>query len=149
MNFKRLVDDLIVDEAIRLRPYKDSRGFWTIGLGNRFILGEEVTEHTAPLKNSQVALELGYSDIYQACMDAQAYYPDLMRLRDDRQEVLVNMAFQMGLDTLMQFKGLRRCLDVSDYSGAAQHMEDSLWAKETPNRAKKYADIMASPLERK
>jgi lysozyme len=148
VKFKRLVDDLLVDEAIRLKPYKDNLGFWTIGVGNRYILGEEVTENTPPLKNAQVALELCYSDIFQACMDAQSYYPDIGRLRDDRQEVLVNMAFQMGLSKLSKFVGLRKALEVSDYVAAGSHMRNSLWFRQTPNRCEKYAKIMESPIER-
>lgn len=144
MNFQRLARDLEAEEELRLKPYRDSLGYWTIGIGNRFILGEEVTQFTPPLKNEAVARELFYADVYQACIDAQTYYPDLSSLREDRQEVIVQMAFQLGLSSLQQFVGVKAKLKAGDFAGAANNMRNSLWAKQTPKRAERLAKIMES-----
>ena len=144
MNFQRLARDLEADEGLCLKPYRDPLGYWTIGIGNRFILGEEVTALTPPLKNEAVARELFYADVYQACIDAQTYYPDLSLLREDRQEVIVQMAFQLGLSSLQQFVGVKAKLKAGDFAGAADNMRNSLWAKQTPKRAERLAKIMES-----
>jgi lysozyme len=148
MNFARLARDLRQDEGLSLRPYQDHLGYWTIGVGNRFILGEEVTKNTPPLKSEAQAMELFYSDIYQALLDAHEWYPDLHLLREDRAEVVAQMAFQLGLTKLRQFVGTRRALAAGDYQAVARHMRNSLWYKQTTNRAERLARIMENPLPR-
>ena len=57
---------------------------------------------------------------------------------------VVNMAFQLGLPRLLKFKNFQYHLNKCDYESASLEMLDSLWAKQTPNRAKELAETMRS-----
>ena len=63
------------------------------------------------------------------------------------QEVLVEMVFQLGKTGVSKFRNMWAALKEKtppDYKTAAAEMLDSRWAKQTPNRAKRMSDIMAS-----
>ena len=70
------------------------------------------------------------------------------RLIEDRsisntaKEVIINMVYQIGEGGVSKFKNMWKALDREDYGEASFQMMDSLWAKQTPNRAKKLAEKM-------
>jgi len=51
------------------------------------------------------------------------------------QDVLVEMAFQIGWPTLLKFRHTLQYLDQEDYNAAADEMLDSRWARQTRARA--------------
>lgn len=53
--------------------------------------------------------------------------------------VLLNMCHQLGLKGLLGFKNTLAYMKAHLFDRAADGMLSSLWAKQTPNRAKKYA----------
>ena len=60
------------------------------------------------------------------------------------QEILVEMVFQLGIGGVGKFKKMWSALDNEDYGEASFQMMDSLWAKQTPNRAEKLSQKMRS-----
>ena len=50
-----------------------------------------------------------------------------------------NMAFQLGAHGLQKFEKTLQHVKARNWSGAADEMLDSLWAKQTPNRANRMA----------
>ncbi|WP_414717526.1 hypothetical protein [Steroidobacter sp.] len=52
------------------------------------------------------------------------------------------MAYQLGTNGVTNFKRMCAALRIRDYSAAAIEMLDSTWAKQTPARAKRMAEIM-------
>ena len=60
----------------------------------------------------------------------------------NRKAVLICMAFQMGLDGLAGFKNTLADISRSNFTNAAARMLQSLWAKQTPERAKRMAELM-------
>lgn len=65
------------------------------------------------------------------------------QLNDCRQNVLLEMAFQMGVNGVMDFHDMRDCLARGDYDGAANAMLDSDWAEnQSPARAARLAQQM-------
>ena len=51
------------------------------------------------------------------------------------QAILTEMAYQMGVSGLMNFKKMWSALEVEDFEEAKIQMLDSRWAKQTPTRA--------------
>jgi len=51
--------------------------------------------------------------------------------------------FQLGKTGVSKFKNMWKCLSELNYVGASYEMLDSLWAKQTPNRAKKLSGLMS------
>ena len=134
MDKAQLIRDLKRDEGLRLEAYPDGDGY-SIGYGHHsqtLKAGETCTETDA-----EVWLE---RDIEIAITDAMmvaggAWYG----LNSVRQNVLVNMAFNMGRGTLAKFKKMLKAIADGDFDEAAVQMLDSRWARQVKGRAKRLA----------
>lgn len=141
MNFQRLETAIMRDEGLRLAPYQCSRGVWTIGYGATTMLGRKVMRHTRPISTREAEIMLG-SDIFKALKDAQAVVPSFDQHNDIRQEILVNMAFNLGRTGLGRFTKMLSALSVMDYVTAADEMRDSRWYRQVGARADRLAHQM-------
>ena len=65
-------------------------------------------------------------------------------IKSDAQNILIEMIFQMGKNGVSKFRNMIKALRGHNYSLASSEMLDSLWAKQTPNRAKKLSNLMKS-----
>ena len=123
-------------EGFVSNAYKDSLGYLTIGYG-RLIdksKGGGITESEA-----EYLLANDVNGVYDSLMHHLSCFTTLDA---PRQAVLLNMAFQMGVHGLMQFKSTLNLIELGDYDAAADNMLKSLWASQTPNRAKEMATQM-------
>ncbi len=69
--------------------------------------------------------------------------PVFHRLSKNRQEVLIEMAYQLGVAGLLKFENMIQALIGRNYDRASREMLDSKWAREdTPSRAKELAKKM-------
>lgn len=127
-----LIKNLIADEGLKLKPYTDTVGKLTIGVG-RNLNDEGITE--------QEALYLLNNDI-QRIEKELAPLPNFSQLSGPRQRVILEMAFNMGFGGVMEFKQMWQAIQVQDWDGAANAMLDSLWAKEVGQRAARLAASM-------
>lgn len=124
------------DEGEVLHEYKDHLGYSTIGVG-RLIdkrKGGGITkEESAMLLSNDIAKVSGQLD---------RRIPWWSTLSDARKGVLAAMAFQMGVDGLLGFKNTLAMVEAGNYDGAAKGMLNSLWARQTPERAKRMSEQM-------
>jgi len=141
VNFIRLLKTICDDEGERLAPYRDSVGIWTIGIGTTRILGVPVHEYTRPITH-ETAMDLAMSDIYKACIQAQTVIPNLDELSDSRQEVLVNMAYNLGGEGLRKFGKMCAAIQVGDFVQAAAEMKNSRWYVQVGARARRLTERM-------
>ncbi len=133
MNPDRLKATLVVDEGLRLKPYWDSVSKLTIGVGrNLDDRGITKTE----------AMYLLNRDITQATRDAKRAVENFLELSDVRQEIIVNMVFNMGLTRFKGFRNTIKAIEAKDYELASIEMLDSLWARQVGPRAKRLARRM-------
>lgn len=126
---------LKIDEGLRLHPYLCTAGKQTIGYGrNLDDVGITEAEAEAMLR----------SDIEIAIQDAKSFATAAVwqRLSPYRQAVLINMAFNLGLSRLSQFKRMQTNLARHAYADAADEMLNSRWARQVPNRARRLAELM-------
>lgn len=133
-----LIDMLIRHEGLKLKPYKDTVGKWTIGVG-RNLDDVGLTENEA-----RYLLENDLGRIRAELDDALPWW---RALDDPRQTVLLNMAFNLGLTRLMGFTKFLHALSHGDYERAAGEMLDSTWAKQVHRRAVELASLMQSPVD--
>ena len=134
----KLSNQLYRDEGFVSHAYQDTLGFWTIGIG-RLIdknKGGGITE--------EEALMLLSNDIYSKTKDLEARLPWINTLDEARKGALLNMAFQLGVNGLLTFKQTLADVQAGRYEAAAEKMLKSLWARQTPNRARRVAQQMAS-----
>ena len=132
MDTQQLREQLERHEGLRLKPYKDTVGKLTIGIGrNLDDKGISREEAFAMLDNdiAEVVRQLEQVDEYQA-------------LDDTRQTVLANMCFNLGFYGLMGFRKMWLALARNDYHEAAKQMLDSRWARQVGYRADELAQIM-------
>jgi lysozyme len=125
-----LKDQLLRDEELRLKPYKDSVGKLTIGVGrNLDDDGISVQEAGVLLAN----------DIAAATIAVEQAFPWTDALDDIRRCAVVNMAFNLGIRGLSQFTDFLGKLQAGKFPEASAAMLDSLWAKQVGARATRLA----------
>lgn len=132
---------LIVDEGLRLKPYHDSVGKLTIGIGRN--LDDKGISHNE-------AIALLDNDIAEHLMLLDRELPWWRRLDDARQLVLANMAFNLGVGPtpeqpngkLLQFKNTLDHMARGEYDAAADGMAASAWAKQVGERAVRLVTVM-------
>lgn len=133
-----LTKQLRRDEGEVLHVYPDTLGYLTIGVGR--LLDKRKGGGITPEESAYLLS----NDIDRKQADVLRAIPWAISLDDARLGVLVNMAFQMGIDGLLQFKNTLEMVQNGDYDGAAEGMLESLWAKQTPERARRLSDQMRS-----
>lgn len=132
----KLTKQLRADEGEVLHAYQDTLGFWTIGVG-RLIDKRKGGGITA-----EEAAYLLANDIDKRLKELERRLPWISRLDEARRGVLLNMSFQLGVDGLLGFTNTLAMVERGDYQGAAAGMLNSLWARQTPARAKRLSEQM-------
>lgn len=140
MNIERLKRQIEEHEGKRRKAYEDTLGNWTIGIGHLIKLPDEEFLLKAELKDYEIE-HLFTTDLNQAIDDARKFV-DEHSINDIAFEIIVDMAFNLGLPKLSKFKRLKQALIDNDYVRASEEMLASLWARQLPNRSKALADKM-------
>ena len=137
MNRDQLKRDLCFDEGVRLRPYKDTVGKTTIGIGrNLDDMGISEAE----------ALFLLENDIGRVERELDLQWPWWREMSEERQRALANMCFQLGLTRLMEFRKMIGALHTGDWERAADEALDSQWARQCSGRAHRVAALIRGTL---
>lgn len=131
-------DQLLRHEGLRLKPYRDSVGKLTIGVGRN--LDDVGISH-------EEALFLLDNDISQARARVLHVLPWAAHLDTSRFEVLINMAFNMGITGLLGFPKFLGALESGDFPTASREMLDSEWAAQVGQRAQELAQIMRTGMD--
>lgn len=122
---------IIQHEGLRLKPYKDTVGKLTIGVG-RNLDDRGISENEA--------LFLLENDLYD-CKIQLSKYSWYMNLDTIRQGVLIELTFNIGISKVLSFKNMIEALKISDYVNASKELLDSLWAQQVgPNRSNNMAN---------
>lgn len=133
MNSGRVAEQLVVDEGLRLRPYRCTAGKLTIGVGrnldDRGITREE-------------ALVLLHNDIRESWGGLCAALPWVLSAPEPVQEALLNMCFNLGLAGLLGFSRTLMLLQAGRWAEAADAMLASRWARQVGGRAERLAGMV-------
>jgi len=153
---QEIYNQLALHEGIKPEVYNDSKGNRTIGIGfnleepsNRKkaeALGFNVQDMLSGKKVlSDREIKILYNEsIKQAADDANAFLPRAGRQPPVVQKVLIDMAFNLGLTKLNEFKKMREALLKGDYNKAADEMINSKWYHQVGDRSKRLVDMMRS-----
>lgn len=131
---ERLVEMVKQHEGFRRTVYKDTVGKMTIGYGlNVEDKGLDKFEAELLLRNHLLELE------------AQLKEYDWFRIQDRvRKDALIDMAYNLGVTGLLQFKNMIRALRDKDYTQAKAEALDSKWARQVGVRADKISSMLES-----
>ena len=136
MNKNALAKILKSDEGFMPHAYPDHLGYTTIGYGRMIDkrLGGGITEDEADY--------LLANDIAKVCSQIDKEFPWSSEAPDGVRMALACMAFQMGIKKLKGFANTLKLLKEGRYDVAADNAMQSLWARQTPARAKRVTDMM-------
>jgi lysozyme len=134
-------DFIANEEGFSPTPYMCSEGYPTVGYGQRigprgamlemyqFTMPEPVAREWLAQNVRAIADQLASRSFYCQCNGARAI-------------VLLSMAYQMGVSGLLKFRKMLAAIEDNDWEEAARQALDSRWAKQTPARAKRHAEIL-------
>jgi lysozyme len=134
VDLEKLITQLEHHEGVKTKPYVDTQGKLTIGVGRNLT--------DKGLHPNEIRLLL-LNDIKDAMMDANAFkwFEDLNEIR---QRVVVDMLFNLGRSRFMNFRKMIVALNKQDFATAADEMLDSRWAKQVGRRAQVLSGMMRS-----
>ena len=132
---ENLLKSIKENEGYSKTVYKCTEGYDTIGYGfaiKDLELSEEICEIL--LKEKLEKLKKDIKNRFEWFVDS----PELI------QEVVIEMCYQLGINGFSKFKKTIYLFETNQYEEASVEMLDSLWAKQTPNRAKGLSQSVAS-----
>jgi len=130
-----LLDKIKEHEGFRSSVYQCTQGVDTIGYGfaiKDLELTKEIAEQILIKKIAN--LESNISKKFEWYHTAP----------QEAKEVVINMCYQLGLSGFSKFKKTIYLLETEQYEEASVEMLDSLWAKQTPRRAKELSEVLRS-----
>lgn len=126
-SFRNTAESLLKKhEGYSDKLYKCTAGKWTIGVGHN------IEDNGMPDFILKLLFEHDASVIWDEMISRLPWVessPDSVKI------VLLDMAFNMGVPRLMNFKNMLRYAEASDWENMYKQMMDSRWARQVPNRA--------------
>jgi lysozyme len=135
VNFTRLKESLELHEGKVRHAYLDSEGYWTIGIG--CMVDKRMG---GGLCDKAIDAQLEH-DINVAVVFAKPFVW-FNELNDVRQNVVLEMLFNLGPVRFREFKKMLEAIRTRDYEAAAEEMIDSKWARQVGVRALRLSKMM-------
>ena len=136
---KDLLEKIKHHEGFVEHVYDDSLGIPTIGYGfaiKDLVLDEDIAE------------EILIRKLEKLKRNANARFQWLEDMPQEVQAVILNMCYQLGVTGVSKFRKAISALQEGEWQEAADEMLDSLWARQTPNRATELANIVRNQSEK-
>jgi lysozyme len=120
------VKDLILKhEELRLKPYRDTVGKLTIGVGrNLDDVGISEDEAMHMLEN----------DIKRCENELKEIFENFDELPDNVKTVLTDMIFNLGKTRFLGFKNMIQAIKENDFKRAAKEAKNSRWCRQVKTR---------------
>jgi len=122
---ERVSDEVKNDEAYRSHIYRDSVGIMTIGYGLN--LDDGISEPLA-----EKIVEWVIEERLSSLSKILKFWRDLTPAR---QEVFLNMAFNLGIPRFLGFRHMLAAASAGDVAGVCREMRNSKWFVQVGDRA--------------
>ena len=133
-NLSILLEDLQRDEGLSLYPYMDTADPPKITIG----FGRNLTDNGI---STEEANQLLKNDMMGVVDEMRVRFMG-MDLSEGVERALLNMAFNMGVPSLMKFKKMWLALYDGHYATAAEEALDSRWKDQVGARAQRVAALI-------
>ena len=148
MTINNISEQLLRDEGVRLLVYDDATGIpikpGTHVVGHPTIgIGRALDVHGISMAEALYLNNDDIKDVQNGLLDS---LPWLASLDAVRFSALENMAFNLGVNGLLQFTETLAALKMGNYDMAAHLMLQSEWAKQVGNRAQRLSKQIATGL---
>lgn len=138
----RFMEQLKRHEGLELRTYVCTEGKLTIGYGHNLTDDPVWGLQRGDKISAKQAEDLLLRDIRVKARELDASIPWWRTLNEPRQGVILNMAFNMGVAGLLEFKDMLAALRQGDYETAAHEMIDSDWFGQVGVRSEELVNQM-------
>ena len=146
MNLKELQEKIMFEEGVKYEIYNDHLGYKTFGVGHLVRATDPENEMGVGTKVSKMRVaECFEADLKIAIKDAETFCEG-MEVDDNIKECVTHMVFQLGLPRLNKFKNFKQALLDGDIETAQAEMKDSLWYRQTTNRADRLIEKLGKSL---
>jgi lysozyme len=120
---------LLVDEGLRLKPYRCTAGRLTIGYGHNLDdLGISQAVADLMLQEDMQVAEKACRRIFGSLFDSWG---------ENRKLGWINLAFNLGQVRLSKFKNTIRAAQIEDWMEVEECLRQSLWFKQVKGRAER------------
>lgn len=143
----QIIPILNFEEGYREKPYRDTQGYPTVAGGIKIgPKGADMSNYTftVPRRVGDLWKEVFVENTITEMQLRPTIISALKKCNDARRDVLISMAYQMGVPGLAGFKNTLAMIADGNFDGASRGMLNSLWAKQTPERAQRHAEVMRS-----
>lgn len=135
INDQRFLSQLKRHEGFRPRVYLCTAGHRTIGYGHNLDSCPVAGIQDGDVISRSLADEILWQDLAPLERRLSRCIPHWNDITAARRAVLVNMAFNMGVDGLLKFRRMLGAVENSDWQRAADEMLESEWVKQVKGRA--------------
>lgn len=138
MNLK---EEIKREEGYRDWPYPCSEGFLTVGYGHNLDAAPMIPEAMTLIRQAHaLQFEHDFSESVKAAENLGDWFN---RMPQPWREACIAMIYQLGLPTFLEFRKMIAALKVGDGDEAKRQALDSVWARQTPERAQRVAATFA------
>jgi len=146
MDIEHLKKDIMFEEGVKYEVYNDHLGYKTFGVGHLVRATDPENEMEVGTEVSKERVDECFEvDLYVAINDAEKFCEG-MEVDDNIKECVTHMVFQLGLPRLNKFRNFKQALIDGDIAKAQAEMKDSLWYRQTTNRAERLIEKMGKSL---
>lgn len=138
-----------MNEGLCLKPYYCPAGHLTIGIGRNLEGNPLTAEEKAYIGHSVKegitegqAFYLCRNDLKKVRADLDKHLPWWRELNSDRQFVMIDLCFNMGIKKLLQFQKTLTSIATGYYAKAGEQLMQSLYAKQVGKRAERNAKCL-------
>ena len=124
---------IIKHEGLRNKPYKDSLGLWTVGVGHLIGDGKTLPESMNREFSQQEIMAMFEEDFTKHYAIAQRT-PGWDKANDIGKGAMIDLAFNMG-QWWNKFPNTAKALAAGDWKGASAGLRDSKWFSQVKGRA--------------
>ena len=120
-------------EGRKTKPYQDTKGLWTIGVGHLIGNGKTLPDNMNREFSNKEVDDMFASD-YEHHEKAAKQIPGYDKLNDSGKAALVDLTFNMGPTWYRKWPDFTKQLQAGDTEGAAKNLEGSAWYKQVGHR---------------
>ncbi len=133
-------------EGIRYEPYKDTEGYWTIGVGH--LIGKNLP---ADMNRtfSKEEVEQMFAQDYSKHKAAAEKIPNFDKLNSNGKAALIDITFNMGPGWWKRWPTFTRNMKEDNIVGAMKSLKDSKWYKQVGNRAQEDIALLSTSSQTK
>tara|TARA_Y100000593_G_scaffold75514_1_gene139351 strand:- start:121 stop:564 length:444 start_codon:yes stop_codon:yes gene_type:complete len=147
MNLNKLQEQIMFEEGVKYEIYRCSEGYPTAGIGHLITeWDEDYFDKPVGTKVSKEQVAKWFeADLGVAIADMNQF-TEGMNVDENVRECVTEMVFQLGLPRLNKFKKFKQALLDGDIETAQAEMKDSLWYRQTTNRAERLIEKLGKSI---